>query len=106
MHNKIVEILEELGIDIGFMEYSGNSDEYIVFNIFNEKDTGYSDDTNTYETYNIQINYWFKNLDNISKYKKIKEKMKSNGFFFDSAEDLKDGKYFGKNMDFIYTLSI
>ena len=106
MHNKIVEILEELGIDIGFMEYSGNSDEYIVFSIFNEKDTGYSDDTNTSETYNIQINYWFKNLDNISKYKKIKEKMKSNGFFFDSAEDLKDGKYFGKNMDFIYTLSI
>ena len=36
MHNKLVEILETLGIDIGFMEYEGNASEYIIFDIYNE----------------------------------------------------------------------
>lgn len=102
MHNKIVETLEELGIDIGFMEYDGNSDEYIIFDIYNEEDKEYSDDKNSCEVYYIQVNYWFKSLKNINKYYVIKEKMKSNNFIFDSAKDVKDDNYYGKNMDFIY----
>ena len=46
MHNKLVEILESLGIDIGFMEYEGNSSEYIIFDIYNELDSSFSDDEN------------------------------------------------------------
>lgn len=102
MHNKIVEVLETLEIDLAFMEYEGNSNEYIIFDIYNEKYSDFSDDDNLSETYYIQVNYWFKSLKNIDKYKKIKELMKENGFIFDSAKDLKDKRYYGKNMDFIY----
>ena len=102
MHNKLVEILESLGIDIGFMEYEGNSSEYIIFDIYNEVDTDFSDDNSLSDTYYIQVNYWFKNLKNLDKYIKIKELLKENGFIFDGAKDVKDSGYYGKNMDFIY----
>ena len=102
MHNKLVEILENLGIDLGFMEYTGNTKEYIIFNIYNEEETNHCDDDNMSNTYYIQLNYWFNSLKNISKYKKIIELMKDNGFIFDGAKDLRDGGYYGKNMDFIY----
>ena len=102
MHNKLVEILEALGIDIAFMEYEGNASEYIVFDIYNEVDTDFSDDNSLSDTYYIQVNYWFKSLKNLDKYIKIKELLKNNGFIFDGAKDVKDSGYYGKNMDFIY----
>ena len=102
MHNKLVEILESLGIDIAFMEYEGNSKEYIIFDIYNEEDSNFSDDENLSNTYYIQVNYWFNSLKNINKYKEIKDLMKNNGFIFDGAKDLRDKRYYGKNMDFIY----
>ena len=102
MHNKLVEILESLGIDIAFMEYEGNANEYIIFDIYNELDTDFSDDNSLSDTYYIQVNYWFKSLKNLDRYIKIKELLKENGFIFDSAKDVKDSGYYGKNMDFIY----
>ena len=102
MHSKLVEILESLGIDIGFMEYEGNSNEYIIFDIYNELDTDFSDDNSLSDTYYIQVNYWFKSLKNLDKYIKIKELLKNNGFIFDGAKDVKDSGHYGKNMDFIY----
>ena len=102
MHNKLVEVLETLGIDIAFMEYEGNASEYIIFDIYNEVDTDFSDDNSLSDTYYIQVNYWFKNLKNLDKYIKIKELLKENGFIFDGAKDVKDSGYYGKNMDFIY----
>ena len=102
MHNKIVEVLEGLSIDLGFMEYTGNAKEYIIFNIYNEEETNHCDDNNMSDTYYISLNYWFNSLENINKYKKIKELMKSNKFIFNGSKDLKDGSYYGKNMDFIY----
>ena len=102
MHNKLVKILEDLGIDIGFMEYEGNSSEYIIFDIYNEVDTDFSDDISLADTYYIQVNYWFKSLKNLNKYNEIKELLKNNGFIFDGAKDVKDSGYYGKNMDFIY----
>ena len=102
MHNKIVEVLESLGIDLAFMEYEGNSSEYIVFDIYNELDSNFSDDKNSSNTYYIQVNYWFKSLKNLNKYNEIKDLLKENGFMFDGAKDLKDNGYYGKNMDFIY----
>ena len=50
MHNKLVEILESLGIDIAFMEYEGNANEYIIFDIYNELDSNFSDDENLSNT--------------------------------------------------------
>ena len=102
MHNKIVEVLETLGIDLAFMEYEGNSNEYIIFNIYNEESNNFADDDNLSDVYYIQVNYWFKSLKNIKNYEKIKDLLKENGFMFDGAKDLKDNGYYGKNMDFIY----
>lgn len=102
MHEKLVGILEKLGIDIAFMEYNDNSKEYIIFKIYNDIDSNFSDDINKSNTNYIEINYWFKDLKNIKKYKKIKKIMKENGFIFDGGKDLKDDSYYGKNMDFIY----
>ena len=70
MHNKIVEVLESLGIDIGFMEYEGNANEYIIFDIYNELDSNFSDDENLSNTYYIQVNYWFKSF-NLTKLKNV-----------------------------------
>ena len=103
MYNKIVEVLETLGIDIAFMEYEGNSDEYIIFSIYDDEDSDFNDDTNDSEVSYINITYWFKSKLNINKYKKIKDLMKNNDFIYDGGKDLKDGSYYGKSLDFIFT---
>lgn len=103
MHNKIVEVLETLGIDIAFMEYEGNSDEYITFSIYDDEDSDFNDDTNDSEVSYINITYWFKSKLNINKYKKIKELMKKNNFIYDGGKDRKNGNYYGKSLDFIFT---
>lgn len=103
MHNKLVEVLETLGIDLGWQEYEGNNSEYIIFSIYDEGEDDFEDDENTSEVFYINITYWFKNKSNINKYKQIKSLMKNNGFIFDGGKDLKQGSYYGKSLDFIYT---
>lgn len=103
MHNKISELLETLGIDVAFMEYDGNSSEYIIFSIYNDEDNDFNDDDNDSEIFYINITYWFKSKTNINKYKKIKKLMKDNNFIYEgNGKDLKDDGYFGKSLDFIY----
>ncbi|CEJ74229.1 Uncharacterised protein [[Clostridium] sordellii] len=102
MHNYLVGILETLGIDIAWMEYEGDSDEYIVFSIYDDKESDFFDNTNLSETYYITINYYFKSLKNIDKWEKIRDLLKENGFAYDGGEDLKTKNIYGKNMDFIY----
>ncbi|CEK34340.1 MAG: hypothetical protein KIB00_16315 [Paeniclostridium sordellii] len=102
MHNYLVGILETLGIDIAWVEYEGNSDEYIVFSIYGDEESDFADNQNLSETYYITINYYFKSLKNIDKWKKIRDLLKQNGFSYDGGEDLKLKNIHGKNMDFIY----
>lgn len=102
MHNKICGLLESLGIDVEFMEYEGNSLEYIIFNIYDDEDNDFNDDENDSEVFYINIVYWFKSKTNINKYRKIKKLMKENNFIYDGGKDLKDDGYFGKSLDFIY----
>ncbi|CEK29415.1 hypothetical protein JGS6364_00611 [[Clostridium] sordellii] len=102
MHNYLVGILETLGIDIAWVEYEGNSDEYIVFSIYGDEESDFADNQNLSETYYITINYYFKSLKNIDKWKKIRDLLKQNGFSYDGGEDLKLKNIYGKNMDFIY----
>lgn len=102
MHNYLVGILETLGIDIAWVEYEGNSDEYIVFSIYEDEESDFADNKNLSETYYITINYYFKSLKNIDKWKKIRDLLKQNGFSYDGGEDLKLKNIHGKNMDFIY----
>lgn len=108
MHQILVDLLEQLGIAIGWEELDNTEtlDEYIVFNIYDDEDSNITTEGNLTETYYITIDYWYKNLDNINKYKKIKKLLKENGFEYDGGADLKGDGVRGKNMDFIYTLDI
>ena len=101
INKKIIEILRDL-VPVYYQETSNKPDKYIIFSIYDEQDTMIYDDINLSETYYITLNYWYKNPSDLKLYKQIKEKLKSNGFTFDGASDLKDGEYYGKNMDFIY----
>jgi len=56
MHNKLVEILEELNIPIGFQKFEGEAEEYIIFNIYDDEDSNFFDNENLSETYYICIN--------------------------------------------------
>lgn len=103
MLEKLESILKELNIELAFQEYTGDAEEYIIFDVFNEKDSEYADDTNLGVVYYITLNYWYKSLSKINKPKIIKELMKSHGFFFDGMKSLQKYKGFhGKNLDFIY----
>lgn len=103
MHNKLVDALSPLGIDLAFIEYKGSSSEYIVFGIYNEQETDKYDDDNLSTTYYITLNYWYSDLSNIGKYKEIISLLKDNGYILDGiGPDLKNNGLYGKSIDFIY----
>lgn len=103
MLERLESILKELNIELAYQEYSGDADEYIIFDVFNENDSEYADDINLGVVYYITLNYWHKSLAKLNKIKVIKELMKSHGFFFDGMKSLgKDKGFYGKNLDFIY----
>ena len=102
INKKIIDTLKPLEIPTYYMSTGKQLDKYITFSIYNEKDTDKFDNKNLSETYYITLNYWYKNPSDLKLYKQIKEKLKSNGFTFDGGNDLKDGDYYGKNLDFIY----
>ncbi len=72
MHNKLVEILEELNIPIGFQKFEGEAEEYIIFNIYDDEDSNFFDNENLSETYYICINYWTTKKSKLDNYKKLK----------------------------------
>ena len=102
MNSKITSLLKKIVPDTYYQETTQRPDKYCIFSYYDEKDSMFYDDTNLSEKYYITINYWYKNSSDLMLYKQIKNILKSNGFTFDGASDLKEGDYYGKNMDFIY----
>ncbi|MGL5712581.1 MAG: hypothetical protein ACRCXT_00305 [Paraclostridium sp.] len=103
INDKIVKALETLNIPVLYIEIKNRKDKYVIFSIYNEKDSMFCNDTNLAEKYYITMNYWYNNPNDIGIYKEIKKLMKENGFIYDNGSDLKkDGEYYGKTMDFIY----
>lgn len=102
INKKIIDTLKPLGIPTYYMSTGKQSDKYITFSIYNEKDTDKFDNKNLSETYYIALNYWYSNPKDLMLYKEIKQLLKENKFKFDGSNDLKDGDYYGKNLDFIY----
>lgn len=94
-------LLKKLNIEFEMQKYNGDSDEYVIFDIYNEKDTDYCNIGNLTTTYYITLNYWHKNKFCRTKYDTIKKLFKCNGFFFYSAKTLKSDNMFGKNFIFI-----
>ena len=108
MHQILVDLLERFEIDIGWEELDNveSLDEYIVFSIYYDKDSNITTEGNLSETYFITINYWYKNLYNIDKFRQIKSLLKENGFIYDGGNDLKGDGVRGKSMDFIYVMDV
>ena len=108
MHQILVDLLERFEKDIGWEELDNveSLDEYIVFSIYDDKDSNITTEGNLSETYFITINYWYKNLYNIDKFRQIKSLLKENGFIYDGGNDLKGDGVRGKSMDFIYVMDV
>ena len=90
MHNKLVEILEELNIPIGFQKFEGEAEEYII------------DNENLSETYYICINYWTTKKSKLDNYKKIKTLLKGYDFKYNSGKDMESDGAYGRSLTFIY----
>lgn len=102
MNKKVIAALSSLGIPVAYMEYKGEADSYIMFQVYNEQDAEFYDDENQAEIFYIEVNYYFDNPADFGKAKEIKRLMKQAGFIFDGAKDLYDDGTYGKNLEFIY----
>lgn len=104
MIDKLNELLETLEIDLGYMVYNGQSNNYIIFSVFNEKDIELFDDKKNATLYYITINHWFdrNQIQLFRKYKEIKKLLKNNGFNFLNSHDLTEGEMIGKSLDFTF----
>lgn len=104
MRSKIFNILKSININAYYQECTNKTDEYVVYSIYQEKDTEVADNTSQATMYYLTINYWYKKGDRLladkDRYKEIKKIMKSNGFGFDGCVDIVGETHFGKNMDF------
>lgn len=106
MRQKIVDALTPLKIEVAWNKYDGDSDEYIIFSMYNSSINDECDDSHLSEVYYVTIGYWFKSLSCLKKEKQIKKSMLDAGFAFDGSKDLQDGKMQGISMDFIIEISI
>lgn len=104
MISEIFNILKSININAYYQECTNKTDEYVVYSIYQEKDTEVVDNKSRATLYYITINYCYKKgnieLGNKDRYKEIKKIMKSNGFGFDGCVDVVGETHFGKNMDF------
>lgn len=99
---KIENIINKLEIEACYQIAETNSLEYIIFDIYDEKDTTFCEDSNLEITCYITLSYWHEGKAGLRKYRKIKEAFKKEGFLFDSIKTLKSTKpnSFGKNYTF------
>lgn len=104
MISKIFKILQSINLNAYHQECTNKTNEYVVYSIYQEKDTEVADNVSRATLYYITINYCYKKGDralaNKDRYKEIKNVMKSNGFKFEGCVDLVGETHFGKNMDF------
>lgn len=104
MLNYLEETLKKLNIKLGYQVFEEIADEYLIFDIYSEKDIEFVDNVNLEITYFITLNYWHKSLSKISNYKIIKKHMKKAGFEFNDIKTLKKEKgLYGKNFTFTIT---
>lgn len=102
MHNKLVEILENLNIPIAFQVFEGEAEEYIIFNIYDDKNSNFFDNENLTETYYISINFWTTKKSKLKNYKKIKYLLKEYDFKYLNGKDLLSDRVYGRNLTFMY----
>lgn len=102
INKEIKEALKTLNIPVIYAKTSTRYDKYIIFSYYNETESDKADNTNLSVDYYITMNYWTSNPEDIILYKTIVKLLKENGFKYNGSNDVIDGEYFGKNIDFIY----
>lgn len=93
-------VLKEVGIDVEYEDYTGESDTYIRF-FFLPIDSFSADDTEKYKTYFVQVDL-FTLWSYVELTKEIKNKMSKNGFKlnFEDQTYEKDTKLYHKILRF------
>ncbi|EQK42912.1 hypothetical protein C672_1856 [[Clostridium] bifermentans ATCC 638] len=99
MEGKIFKIMKSIGINAYYQECSEPINEYVIYSIYQEKDTEIADNVSQATVYYITMNYWYINE---NRYKQIKNTMKSNGFKYDGSRDRIGENHLGKTMDFVF----
>lgn len=111
INQKIVQLIKSLGIECYYQKVSIRKDKYVIFSVYQEKDTDVVDNKSISTTYYITINYWYTNPNDARLYKDIKRILKENKFKFQDCRDVVDidartnnlgNEYFGKNLDFVF----
>lgn len=102
MRQKVVDALTPLDIEVAWGSYEGQSDEYIIFSIYNNQINDECEDEYLSEVYYVTLTYWSKSFSMLKKEKLIKQSMKTAGFAFDNSKDLFEGAMKGISMDFIF----
>lgn len=100
-NSTIITALSSLNMPVAFLEYTGSANAYIMFQVYDDADADFEDDTNASEVSYINVNYWYKNPADKNKAKQIKQLLKNVGFIYDGGHDVKDGGYYGREMNFI-----
>lgn len=105
-NSKIIQALKPLDIPVYYLKNTQSNDKYIIFSIYNNKDTDHAENTNLGERSYITLKYYYTNPSDLYLYKEIKKIMKNNGFGFDGGEDLGiEGNLYGKELDFILDIT-
>ncbi|RDY29760.1 hypothetical protein CHL78_000900 [Romboutsia weinsteinii] len=97
INSKIIETLQPLNIPIHWMEYSGDNEEYLIFQTNNQDDINYSDDIASNENIEIGLIYWFKSPAGASKIDEIKRLMKEEKFIKLNERDMKSDDFYGRS---------
>lgn len=104
MRDRIVDALKPLGVDLFWNVNDTNSDEYIIFSIYNTANTDLCDNRHLSTEYHIVLIYWFKSLKCLNNEDKIPDLMKKSGFYFVSKQDRYESGFYG--IEYTFTIEI
>lgn len=104
MDEKVSLALASLNIPVALNEYVGKADKYIMYKIFNERDSDFADNGNSAVLHYVTMSLWYRKPADRALVKTVKELMKEAGFIFDNSQDLAkdDDGYMGRGYDFIF----
>lgn len=107
MNKQIIDILQPLGVPVGFLKYNGTETTYITFFFYNEYGVLRADDQEVKTNYSLQVDVFskgnYKTLVN-----QVKQALKNIGYERTFATDLyeDDTKFYHKVLRFKITSEV
>lgn len=100
MEEKLYSLLDTLGIEIGYQDYSGNANTYIIYGVPHMAFVDSCDDEATEDDYLIAVAFWTNELSCLHRYKEVIDLLSSNGFIPQPIQEQKEDGFYGKIMKF------